>query len=103
MLIYQVEAESKLEIKSVFHGDYLHDYKGRSYILPPAEMRPGEHTCYIPKKQVWTWSGHTKGVQVARFFPKYGHFILSGSHDTKVNFQYFKTHIYLLGKIMGCF
>jgi len=78
------DALKTVEIQTIFHGDATHDYKGRSYILPPLDLKPRDHTCYIPKKPVHTWSGHTKGVQVARFFPKYGHFILSGSHDTKV-------------------
>lgn len=63
------------------------NYQGRSYILPPADMKPADHTCYIPRKPIHTWSGHTKGVQVIRFFPRFGHFLLSGSLDTKVSYN----------------
>jgi len=31
-----------------------------------------------------TWSGHSKGVQTIKFFPKYGHYLLSASHDGRV-------------------
>ena len=62
----------------------MYDYQGRSYLYPPAELRPVDHVCYIPKKVIHTWSGHTKGVQAIKFFPKYGHFLLSGSLDSKV-------------------
>ena len=49
-------------------------------MVPPSDLRPVDHTCYIAKKLVHTWTGHTKGVQIVRFFPTYGHFILSGSY-----------------------
>jgi len=28
------------------------DYQGKSYILPPNNLKLMEHTCYIPKKQI---------------------------------------------------
>lgn len=62
----------------------MFDYKGRSYILPPTELKPRDHPCFIPKKLIHTWSGHTDAVMVAKFFPVYGHYVLSGSMDGKV-------------------
>lgn len=47
-------------------------------------MKNVDHTCFIPKKLLTTYTGHTKPVQVIKFFPKYGHFILSCSLDNKV-------------------
>ena len=72
------------EPKSIFHLSSTNDYKGKSFIEPPNELKNVEHTCYIPKKNIYTYKGHTKPVQVIRFFPQYGHFLLSCSLDSKI-------------------
>jgi len=72
---------------SIFHGANLKDYLGRSYVDVPNEISQKvgqEHECYLPKKPIHTWSGHTKGVNAIRFFPKAGHLILSAGMDHKV-------------------
>ncbi|KPV74507.1 uncharacterized protein RHOBADRAFT_37541 [Rhodotorula graminis WP1] len=79
------------EEKSVFHGKETHDYLGRTYLHVPTDVdgvnlrgTAGEQECFVPKRCVHTWSGHTKGVSRIQLFPGSGHLILSASLDTRV-------------------
>jgi len=78
--------ERILQTRSIYHGNLqdFKDYQGRSFVDHPSDMKPMEHECFLPKKLVHTWTGHTKGVSAIRFFPKYGHLLLSASMDTTV-------------------
>ncbi|KYQ88922.1 WD40 repeat-containing protein [Tieghemostelium lacteum] len=68
-----------------FHGDTKRDYMGRSWVEPPSDLKPDQEVnSYIPKRMVHTWSGHSKGVSAIRFFPRYGHLLLSCSMDSSV-------------------
>lgn len=74
------------ETHTVFHGKEYYDYQGRSWVEPPKGLHPddGDHQCYPPKKCIHTLRGHGKGVQCIRFYPKYGHLLLSGGLDGKI-------------------
>eukprot|EP00455_Lapot_gusevi_P044781 TRINITY_DN563_c0_g1_i3.p1 TRINITY_DN563_c0_g1~~TRINITY_DN563_c0_g1_i3.p1 ORF type:complete len:556 (+),score=110.08 TRINITY_DN563_c0_g1_i3:61-1728(+) len=78
------KTESSGSEKTLFHGDSVYDYQGRTYMDPPPELRNEEHECYIPKKLAHTWNGHTKGVNAIRFFPNSGHLLLSASMDSTI-------------------
>ena len=80
----ELVAEDAMTEQSVFHGSDMRDYQGRSWVTPPADIREEEHECFIPKRWVHTWSGHTKGVAAIRWFPGNGHLLLSAGMDTKV-------------------
>ncbi len=74
-----------IEAKTTFHGQEEKDYQGRSWTSVPAELRnlDEDHECFIPKKCVKKFIGHSKGVQQIELFPKTGHLLLSGSMDGK--------------------
>jgi len=87
----KVEEESRdhkekevVKAKSILHISVLRDYLGRTFVDPPTHLKPTAHECFLPKKTIHTWEGHTQGVSAIRFTPKYGHLILSAGMDTKV-------------------
>ena len=82
--------ESPMEEKSTLHIKDAYDYQGRSFLHIPQDLGvnlksdvPPEK-CFIPKRQIHEWKGHTRGVAVIRWFPVSGHLLLSGGMDTKV-------------------
>jgi len=67
-----------------------YDYQGRSYLHIPQDVGvnlksefPPEK-CFMPKKLIHTWSGHTKGISQIRWFPNSAHLLLSCSMDSKI-------------------
>lgn len=81
--------EKPIEEKSQLHIKDPYDYQGRSYLHIPQDVgvnlksdSPPEK-CFIPKRQIHTWSGHTKGVACIQWFPRSGHLLLSGGMDAK--------------------
>jgi pre-mRNA-processing factor 17 len=73
------------ETYTSFHGQELFDYQGRSWVTPPPGIRPetDEHECFIPKKCIKKYTGHSKGVNDIHFFPFTGHLLLSSANDGK--------------------
>ena len=55
--------------KSMFHGKSLKDYAGRSWLEAPKDLKADNDHCFLPKRWVHTWSGHTKGVNAIRSLP----------------------------------
>ncbi|XP_048386478.1 pre-mRNA-processing factor 17 [Stegostoma tigrinum] len=84
------EDEKPAEEKTILHLKDMYDYQGRSYLHIPQDLgvnlrsnQPPEK-CYLPKKQLHVWTGHTKGVSAIRLFPTSGHLLLSCSMDCKI-------------------
>ncbi|NXU10862.1 PRP17 factor, partial [Pardalotus punctatus] len=86
----KLEDDKPGEEKTILHVKEMYDYQGRSYLHVPQDVGvnlrstvPPEK-CYLPKKQIHVWSGHTKGVSAVRLFPLSGHILLSCSMDCKI-------------------
>ena len=86
--------QQAMEPSTTFHGAQEFDYKGRSWMAPPAGLGSvladggagddvNHHKCYVPKKCVHRFTGHNKGVHRIRLFPQTGHLILSAGLDGK--------------------
>uniref|UniRef100_A0A671N289 Pre-mRNA-processing factor 17-like n=1 Tax=Sinocyclocheilus anshuiensis TaxID=1608454 RepID=A0A671N289_9TELE len=84
------EEEAPAEEKTVLHVKEAYDYQGRSYLHVPQDvginLRSADvpEKCYLPKKQLHVWTGHTKGVSAIRLFPVSAHLLLSCSMDCKI-------------------
>ena len=63
---------------------------GRSFLHIPQDVETNLRSetppekCFIPKKCIYEYSGHSKGVQKMQLFPGSGHLFLSCSLDCKV-------------------
>lgn len=82
--------EKPIEEKTVLHIKDSVDYQGRSFLHAPQDVgvnlrsdSPPER-CFLPKSQIHTWEGHTKGISQIRWFPKTAHLLLSCSMDCRV-------------------
>lgn len=80
------ERETKERITSIFHGSKETDYAGRSWIVHKSNAPKDidEKQCFLPKKWIHTWQGHTMGVQQIRWFPNTAHLLLSAGMDAKI-------------------
>ncbi|KAF4099957.1 hypothetical protein G5714_020083 [Onychostoma macrolepis] len=94
------EEEAPAEEKTILHIKDAYDYQGRSYLHVPQDvginLRSADipDKCYLPKKQLHVWTGHTKGVSAIRLFPMSGHLLLSCSMDCKIKLWEFLSAAY---------
>ena len=76
-----------------------YDYQGRSYLHVPQDIDTDLRTdqppekCYLPKKHIHSWTGHTKGVASIKLFPNSGHLLLSCGMDSKIKASYLCTFV----------
>lgn len=80
--------EAAADEKTTLHIENPLDYQGRSFLVAPThvdgvKLRPPEK-CFLPKKLVHQWAGHSKGVACIKLFPDSGHLLLSAGMDSKV-------------------
>ena len=81
------EDAEAIEAKTIFHGSEEVDYRGRSWTSPPSGVKGAEpfdmddHACFVPKKCVFRFTGHEKGVHRIRLYPRTGHLLLSAGLD----------------------
>ncbi|KAG1671100.1 Pre-mRNA-processing factor 17 [Nymphon striatum] len=82
--------DKPMEEKTILHIKDTHDYQGRSFLHIPADLginlKSDEppNKCFIPKKHIHTWAGHSKGISAIRWFPQSAHLLLSSSMDSKI-------------------
>ena len=77
----KLKQSGEIIVKSNFHGK--EEEKGK-WLEPPKDKKKDNEFCYLPKRWVHSWSGHTKGVNAIQFFPTSGHLILSAGMDGRV-------------------
>lgn len=86
----------------VFHMDATVDYKGKSFVDSPTDVALKTITdSQVPSKCIGTLKGHTKGIQVIKFFPKYGNMLLSCSFDTTIKLWDIKDQFKCLATYKG--
>ncbi|KAK6455444.1 WD40-repeat-containing domain protein [Scheffersomyces xylosifermentans] len=94
---YDSENDSGIEEKATsgaitteFLGSNQFDYLGRTYMHIPRDLdvnltkEPGSQECFVPKRVIHTFTGHSKGVTKLELFPKSGHLLLSAGNDGKI-------------------
>ena len=79
-----VEDASKMKERTILHAKERYDYQGRTYLSAPSGVKPREDVdCFLPKKRIHTWAGHTKAISTIKLFPNTGHLLLSADMDGK--------------------
>lgn len=74
------------------------DYQGRSFLHAPQDVGVNLRSdsppdrCFLPKSQIHTWEGHTKGISQIKWFPRTAHLLLSCSMDCRVKVDH--SHCY---------
>jgi len=71
------------------------DYQGRSWTHPPQDVGVSlkadaiPEKCFMPKRLIHTWAGHTKALSCIRWLPVSAHLLLSSGMDSKIKVSSF--------------
>lgn len=84
--------EEEFKDRATLHIKDPYDYQGRSFLHPPHDIdgvplhKPDHipNRCFLPKKLLHTYVGHSKPINAIRLFPQAGHLLLSCSADSKI-------------------
>ena len=82
--------KDEFEEKVHLHIKDAYDYQGRSFLHPPQDLdvnlKPDHvpNKCFIPKKIIHTYTGHSKALTAIRWFPRSAHLFLSCGMDAKI-------------------
>ncbi|CCH45495.1 putative WD repeat-containing protein [Wickerhamomyces ciferrii] len=84
------EEETGSQDSTEFYGTSEKDYQGRTYMHIPKDVGVNltnddvPEECFIPKRQIHVWKGHTNGTNKIVLFPKSNHLLLSCGNDSKI-------------------
>ncbi|KAI3388259.1 hypothetical protein SNEBB_000700 [Seison nebaliae] len=86
------QVEENMDERSLLHlPNDGKDYLNRSFIHIPRDLDDVNlkaddppSRCFMPKEKIFTYRGHTKGIQKLELFPKSGHLFLSAGLDSRV-------------------
>ena len=82
--------DKEFEEKATVHIEEVYDYQGRSFLHPPQDLDvslKADNTpskCFLPKKLIHTYTGHSKALTAIRWFPRSAHLFLSCAMDSKI-------------------
>jgi len=85
-----VREEKESEEKSILHIPDPYDYQGRSFLVEPHDLDVNlkadsvPHKCFLPKKPIQVYTGHSKAITAIRWFPRSAHLFLSSGMDCKI-------------------
>lgn len=86
----QKTAEEEAGERATVHIEDVYDYQGRSFLHAPQDLDVSlraDHVpakCFLPKKLIHTYTGHSKALTAIRWFPRSAHLFLSSSMDAKI-------------------
>ncbi|RWS12183.1 hypothetical protein B4U79_03317 [Dinothrombium tinctorium] len=86
----QKKDDKEFEEKAILHISDPYDYQNRSFLHAPQDLDVNlrsDHIpakCFLPKKLLFTYTGHSKALSAIRWFPLSAHLFLSAGMDAKI-------------------